>query len=139
MQKKFLVCYKQANSGCDYSIDCGTSVSIIYADSLEEAQNKCTNLSPDWKNHCENEDDISDIIYGNSRLRYADPKDDTHCSSITLFEIKDEHDLLPYFKMKLDEINSFKESLVQQEKERKEKEEYLLLKKKYLKLKEKFE
>lgn len=136
MKKKFLVVHKQ-NGGCDYSISCGTLVNLIYADSLEEAQIKCVGLSTDWKDNCE--DDIHDEIYGNSRLPYVDPESDVSCSSITLFEIKEEYDLVPFFKMKLDEVNSFKESFILQEKERKEKEEYLRLKKKYLKLKEKFE
>ncbi len=139
MKKKFLVLYKQANSGCDYSIACGTAAHIIYADSLEEAQIKCINLSPTWQEDCEDEDELHDEIYGNSRLHYADPKDDTRCSSITLFEIKEEYDLLPYFKMKLDEVNTFSDSLKLKEKERKEKAEYLRLKKKFEKLKEKFE
>jgi hypothetical protein len=145
MSKKHFLYIRAQSNGCDYTINCGTDVEDIYADSLEEAIDKVIDLK-NWKQEVDSflkKDDPSDCLEdfcledfiadsGLASLQY----DENPIGYMHLFEVTNSIDMEKVMRKKLKEIKSYYKS---SRKEIEIKREQFSERKEYERLKTKFE
>lgn len=137
--KKYYCIREQAGDGCDYSIGCGTTISMIHADSLEEAQKKIIDLPDTWKEdllaQIATDGDVDGWYHDylvDSGLGAVMPDDyGTKIASVSLIEVSEEIDMMPILRAKLVEAEAFKDGLNQAANEEAERAAYEKLKKKF--------
>lgn len=128
--KTFLVIREQENAGCDYTIGCGTTVGIIEAESLEEAEKQLMDFDEaelekeikelieehgdEWENY------LSDYINDNIELN---DNDEWRLASLWLVELGSNSEMVDEFdnnKAKLESILKRHRKSYQETAERKE-------------------
>lgn len=135
MNKKTFLLYRKQDGGCDYTIGCGMSLSVIRASSMEEAIEIVAGTKKDWKKEALESESYEDYLDEMTHATYLlnaseDPDNDCACSTMILYEMADSRDILPILRAKLAEIDSFQESLDQKVQQEQELKEFERLKKK---------
>lgn len=135
--KTFLFVQKQEDPGCDYNLGCGVKVSILRANSEEEALDKALGLPSNWQNKAIEASSsggsllgwISDNVIAGTPLGLLEGE--FRLESAKLYEVVREVDMMPIMADKLGEIRKFEKEFNAVENEKKERAEYERLKKKF--------
>lgn len=110
--KTFLLIKEQdilSTEPCDYCPN-DANVTVIKAESLEEAKEKCLQLDKNWKNKCKTVEDCEDLLE-DSELVYANPEYEFYCKNINLYEVVQKVNLQSFYKNRIKEIEQLKEQL----------------------------
>ena len=134
--KKFIYIRRQTN-GCDYTIGCGISATVIMAESKDEAIKKIINVDDTWKEDFKQnfedgclEDFFYDYVAGSGLIDLHNDND-FKISSAFLYEISDETNMIPVLYSSLKKLTDFKDNLLKQAEEKSERAQYEKLKKKF--------
>ncbi|HLG27735.1 MAG TPA: hypothetical protein VI423_08115 [Paenisporosarcina sp.] len=130
MELKYYMVRRQ-NNGCDYTIGCGISISELKASSMAEAIENAIDLDPNWKEKAKSafaSDYIDDMI-ADSALGYLSRENPIVKAEI--LAVVESVDLIPIIVAKLQEIDAFKDALLKETQEEKERDQYKRLKKKF--------
>lgn len=122
---------RRQNNGCDYTIGCGISISELKASSMAEAIENAIDLDPNWKEKAKSafaSDYIDDMI-ADSALGYLSRENPIVKAEI--LAVVESVDLIPIIVAKLQEIDAFKDALLKETQEEKERDQYKRLKKKF--------
>jgi len=127
MSKKYYLYRKQKGEGCDYTIACGESLSLLSAKSMEEAIDEVINF-PDLS-EINDEDELNDVmcdsmsdVSDNHGYDYAE---------IEILEVTSTKYLQPLIDAANKKVHALKESLSKKKVELAERQQYEKLKKKF--------
>lgn len=134
--KKYFLYERQRGDGCDYTISCGSRLTMLSAKSMEEAIEEVIDLPEDVLQEIlesGDEDRLHDFIYDSGLRRVIEDKwnPNSVLTTCTILEVESEKDMMSILKFKLNELNKLRATLQQKKLEEAERAQYENLKKKF--------